>query len=140
MPRYLVTGGAGFIGSHLVDSLVADGHAVCVIDDLSTGSRDNLNAAVDLRIADVADRGAVREALDGVDGCFHLAAIASVERSQREWLRAHHGMDEYIESMKRHGEMRGKALGTKYAEGFIQHRGHPYPQDDLLTGLFAKGN
>src|SRR5207248_1265372 len=52
--------------------------------------------------------------------------------SQREWLRAHHGMDEYIESMKRFAEDRGKMLGTKYAEGFIQHRGHAYPQDDVL--------
>jgi LmbE family N-acetylglucosaminyl deacetylase len=57
--------------------------------------------------------------------------------SQREWLRAHHGMDEYVESMKRHGEMRGKQRGTRYAEGFVQHRGHPYPHDDLLAKLFA---
>jgi LmbE family N-acetylglucosaminyl deacetylase len=59
--------------------------------------------------------------------------------SQREWLRAHHGMDEYIEAMKRASAARGKELGTAYAEGFTQHRGHPYPQDDLLTGLFGKG-
>jgi LmbE family N-acetylglucosaminyl deacetylase len=57
--------------------------------------------------------------------------------SQREWLRAHHGMDEYVESMKRHGEMRGKQHGTRYAEGFVQHRGHAYPHDDLLAKLFA---
>jgi len=59
--------------------------------------------------------------------------------SQREWLRAHHGMDEYIEAMKRASAARGKELGAAYAEGFTQHRGHPYPQDDLLTGLFQKG-
>jgi LmbE family N-acetylglucosaminyl deacetylase len=63
-------------------------------------------------------------------------AMLACHASQREWLRAHHGMDEYIESMKRHGEMRGKELGTRYAEGFIQHRGHPYPQDDLLATMF----
>lgn len=56
--------------------------------------------------------------------------------SQREWLRAHHGMDEYIESMKRAGAARGKAIGTAFAEGFVQHRGHPYPQNDLLKELF----
>jgi UDP-glucose 4-epimerase len=89
MPRYLVTGGAGFIGSHLVDSLIADGHEVRVLDDLSTGTRGNLGSTVDLQIADVADKDAAREALDGVDGCFHLAAIASVERGRREWLRTH---------------------------------------------------
>jgi LmbE family N-acetylglucosaminyl deacetylase len=58
--------------------------------------------------------------------------------SQREWLRAHHGMDEYIESMKRHGAERGKRLGVASAEAFVQHRGHPYPQNDLLTELFGK--
>src|SRR5436853_7235349 len=89
MPRYLITGGAGFIGSHLVDALIADGHTVRVLDDLSTGSRRNLDATVDLQIGDVADKDAVREALDGDDGRFHLAAIGSVERSRREWLRAH---------------------------------------------------
>ena len=67
------------------------------------------------------------------------AAMLACHASQREWLRAHHGMDEYIESMKREGAKRGKELGTAYAEGFTQHRGHPYPQDDLLTGLFGKG-
>ena len=58
--------------------------------------------------------------------------------SQREWLRAHHGMDEYLESMKRMGEARGKEIGVAYAEGFIQHRGHPYPHDDLLATLFRQ--
>lgn len=52
--------------------------------------------------------------------------------SQREWLRAHHDIDEYIESMKRLGAMRGHLLDTLYGEAFTQHRGHPYPQTDLL--------
>jgi LmbE family N-acetylglucosaminyl deacetylase len=65
------------------------------------------------------------------------AAMLALHASQREWLRAHHGMDEYIESMRRHGAMRGKLAGTQYAEGFIQHRGHPYPQNDLLSELFG---
>src|SRR4051812_2480545 len=59
--------------------------------------------------------------------------------SQREWLRAHHGMDEYIESMKRRGESRGNEIGVKYAEAFVQHRGHPYPHDDFLQDQFGKG-
>ena len=57
--------------------------------------------------------------------------------SQREWLRAHHGMDEYIEAMKRHGTMRGKEFGTTYAEAFIQHTGHPFPQSDILKDLLG---
>ena len=56
--------------------------------------------------------------------------------SQREWLRAHHGMDEYIDAMQRHGQMRGELIGVKYAESFVQHRGHAYPRNDLLAELF----
>ncbi|QEG34558.1 PIG-L deacetylase family protein [Bythopirellula goksoeyrii] len=58
--------------------------------------------------------------------------------SQREWLRAHHGMDEYIETMKRLGAMRGQEIGSSYAEAFTQHRGHPYPQSDLLRELLGE--
>ena len=77
MARYLVTGGAGFIGSHLVDSLMADGHAVRVLDDLSSGSADNLPARAELQVSDVIEPDAVRRAMEGVDGCFHLAAMRS---------------------------------------------------------------
>ena len=52
--------------------------------------------------------------------------------SQRDWLRAHHGMDEYIEAMSRYANECGREIGVAYAEGFIQHRGHPFPQPDLL--------
>lgn len=55
--------------------------------------------------------------------------------SQRDWLRAHHGMDEYIEAMKRHGAERGRQAGVTYAEAFVQHRGHPFPQIDILAEL-----
>jgi LmbE family N-acetylglucosaminyl deacetylase len=58
--------------------------------------------------------------------------------SQREWLRAHHGMDEYLESVKRHDADRGRPIGKPYAEAFVQHRGHAYPHDDLLHDLFGK--
>ena len=89
MARYLITGGCGFIGSHLADLLVGKGHGVRVLDDLSTGRRENLPAGAELLIGDVADRGAVAEAMAGVDGCFHLAAVASVERCTRDWLGTH---------------------------------------------------
>ena len=52
--------------------------------------------------------------------------------SQREWLRQHHGMDEYIVSMKQLAESRGQITGVKYAEGFRQHLGHAYPQNNLI--------
>jgi UDP-glucose 4-epimerase len=89
MARYLVTGGAGFIGSHLVEALIADGHLVRVLDDLSSGRIENLPRGVELVTADVTEPRAVGRALSGVDGCFHLAAIASVERCRHEWLRSH---------------------------------------------------
>ncbi len=81
MQRILVTGGAGFIGSHLCDALDDRGLQVRVLDDLSTGSRANLRPDVDLRVGDVASPAFVKHALDGVDACFHLAAVVSVPRS-----------------------------------------------------------
>ena len=89
MSTYLVTGGAGFIGSHLCDALVRRGDSVRVLDDLSTGSRDNLPPGVALIEADVADPHAMRAAIEGVDGAFHLAAIASVTRGVTDWLGTH---------------------------------------------------
>ena len=52
--------------------------------------------------------------------------------SQREWLQAHHGMDEYVEAMKRHGAFRGRQIDVPFAEAFVQHLGHPFPKSDLL--------
>ena len=89
MSHYLVTGGCGFIGSHLADSLLAKGHRVRVLDNLSTGKRENLSPQAELIVGDVADREAVEHSLKDVDGCFHLAAVASVERCNRDWLGTH---------------------------------------------------
>ncbi len=57
--------------------------------------------------------------------------------SQREWLRAHHGTDEYLDAMKRLATMRGQQAGIAAAEAFVQHRGHPYPREDLLASEFG---
>ena len=84
--KVLVTGGAGFIGSHVIDGLRAAGHSVAVIDDLSTGSRDNLPADVPLHVADICDEQAVRRivAEERPDAICHQAAQMSVSRSVRE--------------------------------------------------------
>jgi UDP-glucose 4-epimerase len=86
--RVMVTGGAGFIGSHIADALLAAGHEVGVIDDLSTGSRDNLPAAVPLHVLDIRDRGALAAAFAEFrpDVVCHQAAQMSVSRSVREPL------------------------------------------------------
>ena len=86
---YLVTGGAGFIGSHLADALLAAGHGVRVLDDLSTGVAANVDPRCMLIRGDVADEATVARAMDGVDGCFHLAAIASVQRGNEAWGATH---------------------------------------------------
>lgn len=87
--RYLVTGGAGFIGSHLCDALLAHGHAVIALDDLSTGRLAHLDPRVTLQRGDVADPEAVRAVVEHVDGVFHLAAVASVARGNEDWLGTH---------------------------------------------------
>ena len=80
--RYLVTGGAGFIGSNLVDALVGRGDRVRVLDDFSTGRRENLTARdVEVVEGDLRDAVVVRRAVAGVHGVFHQAALRSVPRS-----------------------------------------------------------
>lgn len=88
--RILVTGGAGFIGSHLCDLLTKHGHQVVVLDDLSTGCVANLTGIpVELVQGSVADREAVAQAMRGVQRVVHLAALPSVVRSVENPLATH---------------------------------------------------
>ena len=77
--KALVTGGAGFIGSHIVDRLLADGHEVIVLDDFSTGHRENLQDHDNLTIIEgnIVNFDTVSELMQGVDWVFHKAAVAS---------------------------------------------------------------
>ena len=65
------------------------------------------------------------------------SAMLARHASQREWLRAHHGMDQYMAAMERHAVARGRLINAPYAEAYVQHRGHAYPRDDLLATLFG---
>ena len=88
----LVTGGAGFIGSHLVEELNRQGRPVRVLDDFSTGLRSNLEhikPAPETVHADLADESAVRKAMTGIGVVFHLGAVASVAKSVEDPLASH---------------------------------------------------
>jgi len=87
--KYLVTGGCGFIGSHLVDALTAAGHSVRILDDLSTGSFAYTPHGVEIFQGDIANHHLVQAAMGSVDGCFHLAAAVSVERCNLDWPGTH---------------------------------------------------
>jgi nucleoside-diphosphate-sugar epimerase len=91
MTSYLVTGGAGFIGSNLVDELLRRGHRVRALDNLSTGRRENLAAArsqIDFLDADICHLETIRPCFAGVDYVLHLAALPSVPRSVADPLSA----------------------------------------------------
>src|SRR6266567_1790439 len=84
MATYLITGGAGFIGSHIVDEVLRRGDSVRVVDDLSTGEEANLAGArerIKFYPLDIRDLEAMRPCFDGVDYVLHLAALASIPRS-----------------------------------------------------------
>ncbi len=87
----LVTGGAGFIGSHLAERLLTGGDQVRILDDLSTGKRENLprHAALEFVEGDIRDAGLVAHCMEGIDAVVHLAAVASVQASIDDPIRTH---------------------------------------------------
>lgn len=90
MSKYLITGGCGFIGSHLAHHLDNLGHQICILDNLSTGKKENAPKRAQLLIGDISDKTLLKEALSGVDGVFHLAAVASMHLSLAKWSDTHH--------------------------------------------------
>lgn len=110
--RYLITGGAGFIGSHLTDALVARGDEVLVVDDLSTGRVENLadglaSGRVEFVEGSVCDEGLVDESMEWADACFHLASAVGVklivENSVESMSRSVRGSQVVIEGASRLG-------------------------------------
>jgi NAD(P)-dependent dehydrogenase (short-subunit alcohol dehydrogenase family) len=139
--RHLVTGGCGFIGSPLADHLVALGCHVRILDDLSTGRFGNAPAAAELMIGDVADEANVRCALHEVDGCFHLAAAASVVRCNTEPLATNRTnlagtLNVLIAAAKElAGDMRVSVEHGGPLGGSLRRRG----RQSLREGLFDSG-
>lgn len=97
----LVTGGAGFIGSHLAERLLREGHRVRVVDNLSTGDQRNiarLGGEVEFVLGDLRDAGTCRRVCDGVELVFHLAALPSVPRSMADpWASHDHNVNATVQ-------------------------------------------
>ena len=89
MSKLLVTGGAGFIGSHLVDKLVHDGHEVVIIDNLSTGKKEYINPRARFEQKDIRDYASIEPVFKGVEAVFHLAADARLQMSIDDPLTTH---------------------------------------------------
>lgn len=81
MSLYLVTGGAGFIGSNLVEALLQAGHSVRVIDNLSTGARERVDPRAEFVLADFTDLAAIQPLFEGIDGVFHTGALPRIPLS-----------------------------------------------------------
>src|SRR5206468_155624 len=120
----LVTGGAGFIGSHLVEALTAAGNRVRVFDNLSTGLRSNLDhvrPAPELVVGDLAEAADVERAVRGANLVFHLGALASVARSVEAPADTHQacatGTLNVLDAARRHGVRRVVYAGSSSAYG-----------------------
>ena len=120
----LVTGGAGFIGSHLVEGLTAAGRRVRVFDDFSTGLRENLghvNPAPEIVTGDLTDAAAVERAVAGCEVVFHLGAVASVAKSVEDPLGNHAvnatGTLNVLQAARTHGVRRVVYAGSASAYG-----------------------
>jgi nucleoside-diphosphate-sugar epimerase len=90
MKTYLVTGGAGFIGSHVAEALLARGDRVRVLDNFSTGKRSNVPKDAELFEADITELDPIRPAFEGAEGVFHFAALPRVQVSIERPLETHH--------------------------------------------------
>ena len=145
--KVLVTGGAGFIGSHLVEKLLAAGDRVRVLDDLSTGKQENLprHDALEFVMGDIRDGELVSRCAAGMDGVVHLAAIASVQASIDDPFRTHQvnfdGTLNLLEASRQHGIKRflyacsaavyGDAATVPVSEMAMPNPLSPYAVDKL---------
>jgi UDP-glucose 4-epimerase len=153
--KILVTGGCGFIGSHLVEALVNKGYRVRILDDLSTGKQENLSAIADndleVIIGDVADRATVENAVRGCEYIFHQAAIASVPKSINDPIGTskinYSGTLNVLESARKQGVRRIVFAGSAAVygdeptlpktESMPTHPITPYGVDKLASELMG---
>lgn len=121
--RYLVTGGAGFIGSNLVDRLIEQGNEVIVIDNLSTGKKENINSKAKFCELDITDEKSIEPVFEGIDGVFHLAAMARIQPSFENpdlYFRVNVlGTRNVLVSAKKHGVKRAVYSASSSAYGSV---------------------
>ncbi len=133
--RTLVTGGAGFIGSNLVDALVAQGHEVTVLDDLSTGLRANVSTEARFVQGSITDTALLDDLVAGIEVIFHQAALGSVARSVDAPLVSDHanthGTLAVLDAAHRHGVRRVVAASSSSVYGGAQVR--PTPETTPLV-------
>ena len=139
--RYLVTGGAGFIGGHLVERLLGDGHRVLVLDDLSTGRFDNVahldgHPGFEARVASVTDPAIVEAAVREVDAVYHLASAVGVRLVVDQPVRTIEtivgGTDAVLRSCARY---RRPVLLTSTSEVYGKSDRFPFAEsDDTVMG------
>lgn len=135
----LITGGAGFIGSHLTEKLLLGGDKVRILDDLSSGKRENLphHAALEFIEGDIRDARLVERCLEGVDAVVHLAAIASVQASIDDPIRTHQvnfdGTLNLLEAARRNGT--GRFLYACSAAVYGDAASIPVPEDSAPNPL-----
>jgi UDP-glucose 4-epimerase len=140
MKHYLVTGGCGFIGSHLTHELVKAGHKVTVLDNLSNGYIRNIAPGTSFVKGCITDGPLLKSLMKNIDGCFHLAAITSPERCNKEWEQAH--AVNVTGTLHVFSQARGRQIPVVYASSAAVY-GHqqdfPIKEDALIRPLSSYG-
>jgi len=133
--KYIVTGGAGFVGSHVSDYLINQGHEVIVIDNLVTGKKEYLNSKAKFHQLDITDYNAIESLFRGVDGVFHLAALARIQPSFEDpdlYFRVNAiGTRNILAAAKKYGVKRVVYSASSSAYG--QREDMPLHEDDKVT-------
>jgi UDP-glucose 4-epimerase len=144
--RILITGGAGFIGSHLADYLLAKGHGVTIIDDLSTGSMENIHEAKEndrfqYCIDTIFDKSLLAELIDDAEVVFHLAAavgVLNIVESPVRTIETNVGGSELV--LKLAAKKKKRVLITSTSEVYGKSNKFPFSEeDDLVFGPTTKG-